>query len=78
MGIRGWSLNADLTLQDLLDIQEHFGLPSPALVEKDYYVAKALAAIMGADIGDIRLVFSGGTALATKSNIPMAFNCYCE
>jgi hypothetical protein len=29
----------------LRSVQEHFGLPSPALVEKDFYVVKALAAI---------------------------------
>ncbi len=51
------------TLQDLLDVQAHFGLPSPALVEKDFQVAKALAAIAGINTGRLRLVFSGGTAL---------------
>jgi len=30
------------SLQDLLEVQKHFGLPSPALVEKDWYVVKAL------------------------------------
>jgi len=39
-------------------------LPSPALVEKDWYVVKALAAINGADTKPFRLVFSGGTALS--------------
>jgi hypothetical protein len=29
----------------LLEIQEHFGLPSPALVEKDWYMVKALSVI---------------------------------
>jgi hypothetical protein len=38
-------LNDKPTLQDLLEIQEHFGLPSPALVEKDWHVMRALAAI---------------------------------
>jgi predicted nucleotidyltransferase component of viral defense system len=51
------------TLQELLEIQEHFGLPSTALVEKDWHVVKALAAIMAADVNPFRLVFGGGTAL---------------
>jgi len=48
----------------LLEIQERFGLPSPALVEKDWYLVKALAAISAADTGPFRLVFGGGTALS--------------
>jgi predicted nucleotidyltransferase component of viral defense system len=52
------------TLQDLLEVQKHFGLPSPALVEKDWYVVKALAAIVAADAAPFRLVFGGGTALS--------------
>lgn len=51
------------TLQELLEIQEHFKLPSTALVEKDWHVVKALAAIMTADVKPFRLVFGGGTAL---------------
>jgi len=52
------------SLQDLLEVQRHFGLPSPALVEKDWYVVKALAAIATADTAPFRLVFGGGTALS--------------
>ena len=52
------------TLEQLLEVQEHFGLPSPALVEKDWYVVKALAAIAAAATGEFRLVFGGGTALS--------------
>ncbi|MEA2944454.1 MAG: hypothetical protein QOD09_4983 [Bradyrhizobium sp.] len=52
------------TLDELLEVQEHFGLPGPALVEKDWYVVKALAAIAAADTGDFRLVFGGGTVLS--------------
>ncbi len=52
------------SVQDLLEVQKHFGLPSPALVEKDWYVVKALAAIVGADVGPFRLVFGGGSALS--------------
>lgn len=52
------------TLDELLEVQEHFGLPGPALVEKDWYVVKALAAIAAVDAGEFRLVFGGGTALS--------------
>jgi len=52
------------SLQALLEIQAHFGLPSPALVEKDWHVVQALAAITAADTAPLRLVFGGGTALS--------------
>lgn len=52
------------SLEELLEVQEHFGLPGPALVEKDWYVVRALAAIAAVDTGDFRLVFGGGTALS--------------
>ncbi len=52
------------TLEELLEIQEHFGLPSTELAEKDWYVVKALAAIEAADTTPFRLIFGGGTALA--------------
>jgi predicted nucleotidyltransferase component of viral defense system len=52
------------SVQELLEVQEHFGLPSPALVEKDWYVVKALAAINQAETAPFRLVFGGGTALS--------------
>jgi hypothetical protein len=52
------------SLEELLEVQEHFGLPAPALVEKDWYVVKALAAIAAVDTDDFRLVFGGGTALS--------------
>jgi predicted nucleotidyltransferase component of viral defense system len=50
----------------LRSVQEHFGLASPALVEKDLYVLKALAAIAAIDMQalPLRLVFGGGTALS--------------
>ena len=52
------------SLQDLLEVQQHFGLPSPALVEKDWHVVKALRAINAADTAPARLVSGGGTALS--------------
>jgi predicted nucleotidyltransferase component of viral defense system len=57
-------LSDNPSLQDLLEVQSHFGLPSPALVEKDWYVVKALVAISTADTAPFRLVFGGGTALS--------------
>jgi len=52
------------SLQDLLEVQKQFDLPSPVLIEKDWYVVTALAAINAADLKPFRLVFSGGTALS--------------
>jgi predicted nucleotidyltransferase component of viral defense system len=52
------------SLQALPEIQAYFGLPSPALVEKDWHVVQALAAITTADTAPLRLVFGGGTALS--------------
>ena len=57
-----------LSLQDILEVQKYFNLPSPALVEKDWYVVRALRAInvVNAKVNaePVRLVFSGGTALS--------------
>ena len=52
------------SLQDLLEVQKYFDLPSPVLVEKDWYVVRALAAINAADVKPFRLVLSAGTALS--------------
>src|ERR1700736_1162350 len=54
---------SDERLRELLEVQAYFGVPSPALVEKDFYVVKALAAIAAIDTTPLRLVFGGGTAL---------------
>jgi hypothetical protein len=53
----------DERLRELLEVQAYFGLPSPALVEKDFYVVKALAAIAAINTAP-RLVLGGGTALS--------------
>jgi hypothetical protein len=45
-------------------VQDHFALPSTALVEKDWHVMRAMAAVAAVDAGPFRLVFAGGTALA--------------
>lgn len=57
-------MSDDPTLQELLEVQALFGLPSPALVEKDYHVVRALRAITSTDTTPFRLVFGGGTALS--------------
>lgn len=49
---------------DLRPVADVFGLPDVALVEKDWYVVTALAAIAAADIAPYRLIFGGGTALS--------------
>jgi hypothetical protein len=45
----------------------HFRLPSPALVEKDWYVVKALAAMVAVDAAPFRLVFGLNLANAKIS-----------
>jgi predicted nucleotidyltransferase component of viral defense system len=49
--------------QTLLEVQEYFGLPSAALVEKDWFVVQALAAIHDVEVDGLTLAFGGGTAL---------------
>ncbi|TWB21127.1 nucleotidyl transferase AbiEii/AbiGii toxin family protein [Nitrospirillum bahiense] len=55
-------MSAEL-LREFLEVQAHFGLPSPALVEKDFHVVRALSAASAADLGPFALVFGGGTAM---------------
>jgi Nucleotidyl transferase AbiEii toxin, Type IV TA system len=64
--MRSSCLSGEPTLEELLEVQAHFGLPSPALVEKDFYVLRALAAIAAVEMDGLplRLVFGGGTALS--------------
>jgi len=57
-------LNGKPERQTLLDVQEYFNLPSAALVEKDWRVVQALAAIRDAASDGLTLAFGGGTALA--------------
>lgn len=45
------------------EVQEALGLPSPSLVEKDWHVVQALAAIHHVTTDGLSLVFGGGTAL---------------
>ena len=49
---------------DIVAAQEHFGFASPAPVEKDWYILRAMHAIASVDAGPFRLVFAGGTCLA--------------
>lgn len=57
------------TLQELIEVQQKFDLPDRALVEKDWFVIRALAAITSADKGPFQLVFQGGTALARAHRV---------
>ncbi|WP_374638680.1 nucleotidyl transferase AbiEii/AbiGii toxin family protein [Agrobacterium salinitolerans] len=50
-------------LQTLLEVQDYFALPSTALVEKDWFVVRALAAIHDVEVDGLTLAFGGGTAL---------------
>jgi hypothetical protein len=50
-------------------VRRQFKLPSEALVEKDWFVVKALAAISAADKGPFQLVFQGGTALSRAHRV---------
>lgn len=56
-------MNGKPDRQTLLEVQEYFGLPSAALVEKDWHVVQALAAIHDATSDGLTLAFGGGTAL---------------
>ncbi len=62
-------MSDEITLRDLLEVQQHFGLPSAALVEKDFRVVQALAAIIAIDTTPLRLVFGGGTSLSRAHRI---------
>ena len=62
-------MNDRPTLQELIEVQQQLGLPDPALVEKDWFVVKALAAIIAADKGPFELIFQGGTALSRAHRV---------
>jgi hypothetical protein len=49
---------------DLRPVADFFGLPNTVIVEKDWYVIQALAAIRALDTAPFRLIFGGGTALS--------------
>jgi hypothetical protein len=53
--ISSWQLRDKSSLRDLPEVQKRFELPSPALVEKDWYVVAALAAINIADVKKAQL-----------------------
>ncbi len=50
--------------QTLSKVRQHFGLPSDALIIKDWHVIRAIDALAELDVAPLRLVFGGGTALA--------------
>jgi hypothetical protein len=51
------------------EVQAFFRLPSIALVEKDMFVVRAIAALAAIDASPFQLVFGGGTALARAHKI---------
>jgi hypothetical protein len=51
-------------LQDLLEVQKHFDLPSPVLVEKGLVCRQGACSHNAADVKPFRLVFIGDTALS--------------
>lgn len=63
MAERSYGLNGKPERQTLLEVQDYFRLPSPALVEKDWHVVQALGAIRDAASDGLTLAFGGGTAL---------------
>jgi predicted nucleotidyltransferase component of viral defense system len=62
-------LNDRPTLEELTDVRRQFKLPDEALVEKDWFVVRALAALVAADKGPFQLVFQGGTALSRAHRV---------
>lgn len=62
-------LNDRPSLAELVEVQQHLRLPAAAVVEKDWYVVRALAAIRSADTGQFRLFFGGGTALSRAHRV---------
>ncbi len=63
MAERSCALKDKPERQTLLEVQDYFDLPSAALVEKDWHVIQALAAIRDAASDGLTLAFGGGTAL---------------
>lgn len=61
--VRSFALSDKPDLQTLLEVQDYFALPSTALVEKDWFVVRALAAIHDVEVDGLTLAFGGGTAL---------------
>lgn len=49
---------------DVRAVQEHFGFLRPEPVEKDWYVVRALVALMSINAAPFELIFAGGTGLA--------------
>lgn len=53
----------------MLEAQEFLGLPDVSLVEKDFHMVRALAALASIDVEGVSLVFGGGTALCRAHGI---------
>jgi predicted nucleotidyltransferase component of viral defense system len=57
-------LNGSPSRNDCADAAAELGLPHPGLVEKDFHVVRALAALRGVALDQHSLVFGGGTSLS--------------
>ena len=57
------------TFEELIEVRRQFNLPHEALVEKDWLVVRALAAIGAADKGPFQLIFQGGTSLSRAHRV---------
>lgn len=55
--------------EDFADAAAELDLPHPGLVEKDYYVVRALQALRAVDAEGCHLVFGGGTSLCRAHRI---------
>jgi len=60
---------SDDAQRQFLEVQAHFRLPSVALVEKDFYVVRAINTLSAIDAAPLTLIFAGGTALARAHKI---------
>lgn len=60
---------SDDAQRKLREVQAYFRLPSVGLVEKDFHVVRAIAAIADLDAAPFGLVFGGGTALARAHRV---------
>lgn len=49
---------------EALAAQEHFGFQSPAPIEKDWHILRAMQAVIAVDAAPFQVVFAGGTCLA--------------
>ena len=59
-------MNGKPERQTLLEVQDYFDLPSPSLMEKDWHVVQALAAIHDAASDGLTLVFGAAGGAGSR------------